>query len=231
MSPALQPNAEIAALVLRARAGDVRARDRIVFLFQTWVHWVLRRVVRARIPDDVREDLEQEAQLGLLRAIELYDPKKARFSTYSFLWIRAFIYGWFRKDGGVHVRHKAFWAIRRGLLEDEDIARENGMDLDEVSRIRAAMSTPQDYENYEAFYQRRDEGSDEERCLNRVALQKALAEEKDERDRAVLEAQLEGDDNSAIGKRLGLSRERVRQIGDGARERVTKRLHDGPRRK
>ena len=192
MSPALTLEAtEIDALVVRAREGDRRARDRVVALFQVYVHFVLRRVVKGKISKETRQDLEQEAQLGLLRAIELYDPKRARFSSYCFLWIRAFILGWFRRE--------------RRIPCGEDV-REGAHDPRETRPADEAV-------------------------LNRLALRKAIAEEKNARNRLIIESQLAGETLASISKRLHISRERVRVLADGTQERLARRLKDTRPRK
>lgn len=54
------------------------------------------------------EDLWQEGVLGLIRAAELYDPTKARFSTYAVIWIRQAV-----QRGQEHVEGKNFAAATR----------------------------------------------------------------------------------------------------------------------
>jgi len=60
---------------------DLRLRDRIVLNYTNLVESIARRFSGASEP---AEDLAQEGYIGLITAIELYDPKKnVKFSTYA----------------------------------------------------------------------------------------------------------------------------------------------------
>jgi len=62
------------------------ARDRVAAANLKLVIWAARRYVRAPFP---AMDLVQEGNIGLLRAIEKFDPARGnRFSTYATWWIR-----------------------------------------------------------------------------------------------------------------------------------------------
>ncbi len=54
--------------------------------------WLVKFFVRGRLASERgwvdRDDLIQEGMLGLLRAVELYDPAKGMLSHYAGLWIR-----------------------------------------------------------------------------------------------------------------------------------------------
>ncbi len=73
---------EIQQLVIEYhRTGDLEIRDRIVEQFPNLVESVARRFVNTGEP---LEDLIQEGYLGLLNAIDLYNPDKGtKFSTYA----------------------------------------------------------------------------------------------------------------------------------------------------
>ena len=84
-SPLLTPREE-AELARRARAGDERA-------FRTLIERNLRLVIsvakRYQGMGLSFEDLIQEGNLGLLKAVERFDPERGnRFSTYAVHWIR-----------------------------------------------------------------------------------------------------------------------------------------------
>ena len=64
-----------------ARNRDQKIRDRIVAHYSNLVESVARRFSNASEPV---EDLAQEGYIGLLTAIDLYDPtKNVKFSTYA----------------------------------------------------------------------------------------------------------------------------------------------------
>lgn len=76
-------------LVRRARAGDRSALQEFVTASQPLVGWVWKRRFRhyRRV---ARDDLMQEGNIGLLRAIQEWDPDRGiRFMTYAEHWIYA----------------------------------------------------------------------------------------------------------------------------------------------
>ncbi len=74
------------SLSRRARAGDQRARKELVERNLRLVVSVAKRYRGMRLPF---EDLIQEGNLGLLRAVEKFDPELGhRFSTYATWWIK-----------------------------------------------------------------------------------------------------------------------------------------------
>src|SRR5215207_2773094 len=74
------------SLSKRARAGDQRARNELVKRNLRLVVSVAKRYRGMGLPF---EDLIQEGNLGLLRAVEKFDPDRGhRFSTYVAWWIR-----------------------------------------------------------------------------------------------------------------------------------------------
>jgi RNA polymerase primary sigma factor len=86
-TPLLTPAEEI-ELAHRVERGDLAAKERMVEANLRLVVHVAKRFVR----DDhglTLSDLVQEGTLGLVRAVEKFDPRKGfRFSTYATIWIR-----------------------------------------------------------------------------------------------------------------------------------------------
>lgn len=70
-------------LVRQAQAGDLAARNTVVTANIKFVAAIARRIGRGmRAPD--REDLESEGVLGLLHAVETWDPEgETKFSTHA----------------------------------------------------------------------------------------------------------------------------------------------------
>jgi RNA polymerase sigma-B factor len=70
-----------APLLARARGGDERARERVVRELMPMAERVARRFSG---PEHPVEDLTQVAGIGVLKALERFDPTQdARFSTYA----------------------------------------------------------------------------------------------------------------------------------------------------
>ena len=81
-SPARRPDAEIMQMLLDYRqTRKPELRDAVVMQFTNLVESIARRFSGSAEPV---EDLAQEGYIGLISAIELFDPaKKVKFSTYA----------------------------------------------------------------------------------------------------------------------------------------------------
>ena len=82
----LLTHAEEIDLSNRAKAGDGRARQRLIEKNLRLVVSVAKKYRGMGLPF---EDLIQEGNIGLMRAVEKYDPDRGfRFSTYATWWVR-----------------------------------------------------------------------------------------------------------------------------------------------
>lgn len=184
----------------RCRRGDTRAREELVKRNLPFVIAVAKRSLGrgARL-----DDLVQEGNIGLLKAVEKFDTGKGtRFSTYAIWWIRAYI-GKYLKE--VHS------SVRGG----EDGARRGLKDL--------SLDVPVDEDGeLTALDRLEDEGPNPEERIG-SAESDAIVRDRLERYRKrigplgwdIVEGRLGTDDPETleqIGRRWGLSRERVRQV-------------------
>src|SRR5918993_1083675 len=138
-------------LSLRAKAGDRRARQRLIEKNLRLVVSVAKKYRSQGLPF---EDLIQEGNIGLMRAVEKFDPDKGfRFSTYATWWIRQAVQRAVADKGrtiripvhrGDKIRKMA--RVYNGLsaeLEreptDEEVAGRLGWSVDEVSDIKGSL--------------------------------------------------------------------------------------------
>ena len=227
----------------RIRAGDEQAKARLVEANLRLVVQVARRYANRGLP---LPDLIEEGNLGLLRAVEKYEPERStRFSTYAVWWIRQAIVRALANQARtirlpVHVElllgryareeNRLVQALGRAPTTAE-LAQALGMSLEQVQEleeIRQQQPLPLDAPAGEGQGRLGDLVADPSPGPSEAvgALLRArtdLASVLDDlaaNERAVLRRRfgLEGDEPEtleAIGRRMGLTRERVRQIEAG----------------
>ena len=110
------------------------ARDALVVKNMRLVHHVVRKVMSSRkINSLTYEDLVQEGTIGLVRAVEKYDPMKkngGRFATYATYWVRAAVLRMIAdKDDLIRAPEHVSFAINK----IRDAARSLGIDLTEFT--------------------------------------------------------------------------------------------------
>lgn len=134
---------------------DEKARDRLVLAHRALAWSAAARITRGGRPD---EDLIQQANLGLLKAADRFDPDMGfRFSTYATWWVRAeiqdYTYGdWslIRLPGSSSLR-RVFFGLRKAEteLKAEGVAPEDldaaiglrfGVEAEKVALIRERLA-------------------------------------------------------------------------------------------
>jgi len=88
-TPKLTPEEE-RELIIRAKKGDKKAKEKIVLAMQRWVVKVALKY--SKVSSAPLEDLIQEGNIGLLKALERFDLKREnRFLTYAAFWVEQYI--------------------------------------------------------------------------------------------------------------------------------------------
>jgi RNA polymerase primary sigma factor len=183
----------------RARKGDEEARRTLAVSNLAFVVAIAKKFANrgARL-----DDLIQEGNIGLMKAIEHFDSKKnVRFATYAVWWIRAYITRYL-KDNRSQVRGGE--SERQSMVDFSlDAAIDDDGDTTYLERLEDSGPNPQqqfisqekDTEVQEALARVRKRIGD----LGWAILQERLTQDKPR----TLEE---------LGQRWGVSRERVRQV-------------------
>src|SRR3954447_12435778 len=140
--------AEERSLAFRVERGDLAAKDRMIESNLRLVVHVAKRYQRDDSPLTL-PDLVQEGTIGLVRAVEKFDPRKGyRFSTYATIWIRQALgraiaekSRTIRVPVNIDQRLRAFDKLAAELgraPEPDEAAGRLGWTLAEVETVRAA---------------------------------------------------------------------------------------------
>jgi RNA polymerase primary sigma factor len=167
------------AYALKARKGEVSAKQKLVRHNLAFVVAIARKQRRGTVRLD---DLIQEGNVGLMRAVEKFDPHAGtRFSTYAVWWIRAYV-GKYLKEARSTVRPQSGTVAQPDLSldsyidEDGDVSHLERIEDDALGKVRKRIGEL----GWDIIHNRLQQDSP-----------KTLEE---------------------IGKRWGVSRERVRQV-------------------
>jgi RNA polymerase primary sigma factor len=224
-------------LACRIQQGDTEARDHLVRANLRLVVNIARSYTGKGLG---LQDLIEEGNLGLLRAVEGFDPSmNTRFSTYASYWIKQSI-----KRGvinsGKTIRFPSYmvelmtkWRRATAILREklsrapteEEVSRHLHLPMKKLSIIKKALrihnAASQEEEDWSLAQTIEDDRVPQPDCAmgktDDLRQVEALLARMDGREAAILRLRfgLDGENPMTlkeIGDRLGLTRERVRQI-------------------
>jgi RNA polymerase primary sigma factor len=227
-------------LAQRARAGDSRARERMISCNLRLVVSVAKRYIHCGLP---LPDLIEEGNLGLIKAVEKFKPEMGyRFSTYATWWIRQSIVRALAKHTrtirlpvNVAERVNRFARVLRGMVQklgrnptSPEIADEMSLTTDQITHI---IQMIQPLSSLEAEIGTKDGNSLKDVLEDRAVMSpieitdlkrrkeniNLLLEILTEQERKIIQLRFGLEDGESltlekIGNMFGLTRERIRQI-------------------
>jgi RNA polymerase sigma-32 factor len=235
------------SLAERWIAGDGRAGEQIVEACLPFVISIAREYRRWGVP---LEDVIQQGNVGLLRAAKKFDPtRECRLATYAAYWIRAEIREYVVRGyrivrlGTTKGERRALRAYRITRETDpQKLAEVSGMDPARVAMLLPLLAAKEmsldatvgdmppaiDRMASHGPSPEEEAGANEVRDHAAVAVKSALRV-LTERERFIVRERMMKDEPltlQALGDMLGVSKERVRQLEERAREKLREQLED-----
>jgi RNA polymerase sigma factor (sigma-70 family) len=209
---------------------NVMVEENLNLVFKFVDAFILRKPLRSGM---TRDDLVQEARLGLIRASELFDPSKGfKFSTYATWWIRQRLdRAWMQSNFSVKIPARyRFGTAREDALQEAEDRKEKGKpwqpapvdpllvgSLDGVSEvIQGYMGIGYEEPGYDEVETRLDLEELED-YLHRLAAQNGIPYDHIG---IFCMRVLGGSSLGAVGEKYNLSRERVRQLVSQVKDKL-----------
>lgn len=238
---------EIAALWKRIKQGDKEAKNKMMELN---LRLVIPTAKRFQRPGMDLMDLIEEGNLGLLQAIDKFEPEKGyRFSTYAVYWIEQYIRKYIEEQSGsIKIPSHAWGNLKKWFRAWNNLKEANGrapslnemaqelnLTARQVKSIMDTLSAAKGVDSLTSLVHDEEELTLEDmisddgkgnphdvflQTENQETIKKSM-ELLNPRDREILIMRYGLADNEPktlgeVAEKLGLSRERVRQIEERA---------------
>ena len=224
---------ETMRLIRKSHEGDKEARDRLV-MENVGLIWSIVRRFSGRGHE--MEDLFQIGSIGLMKAIDKFDPSfEVRFSTYAVPMIAGEIKRFLRDDGMVKVSRSIkengirVFAAREKLLKEKngeptlnEVAQAAGLTVEEV--VTAMEANHQVDSIYRSVYgkdgkeillvdQLKSHGEEtEEQIMNRLMVRQLLKDLDETEEKLIRMRYFQNKTQTVVAKELGISQVQVSRM-------------------
>lgn len=231
-------------LLIRARAGDLKAREELIYGNLRLVLSVIHRFSGKR---ESADDLFQVGCVGLVKAVDRFNiDMDVKFSTYAVPMIIGELRRYLRDSSSIRVsrstRDLAYKALqvkeelqgeKEGEASVDEIARRLGVERKSVTRALEAIVEPMSI--YEPVYseggdslyvidQLSDHSSGDEIWLERIVLKEAL-NNLSEREKTIIGMRYYGNKTQTeIAERIGISQAQVSRLEKCALEKMRRQM-------
>lgn len=231
-------------LLIRARAGDLKAREELIYGNLRLVLSVIHRFSGKK---ESADDLFQVGCVGLVKAVDRFNiDMDVKFSTYAVPMIIGELRRYLRDSNSIRVsrstRDLAYKALqvkeelqseKEGDASTDEIAQRLGVERESVTRALEAIVEPMSI--YEPVYseggdslyvidQLSDNSSGDELWLEKIALREAL-NNLSEREKTIIGMRYYGNKTQTeIAERIGISQAQVSRLEKCALEKMRKQM-------
>ena len=235
---------EMMALMARSKEGDMEARNALV---EGNLRLVLSVIQRFAGSGENPDDLFQVGCIGLLKAIENFDPTmNVKFSTYGVPMISGEIRRYLRDNSAIRVsrslRDTAYKVLqmREAIIKEtqkeptmEEIARRLELSVEEVNFAMDAIASPVSL--YDPVYsdggdpltvmdQVRDMKNTDDKWIEHIALREAMAQLSEREKRILALRFFDGRTQMEVAGEVGISQAQVSRLEKGAISQIRRAI-------